>query len=118
AFVDDTRVLIFPPSRRDGEVTRQLLERAGMKCRLCFNSLALAEEISGGAGAVVLTDAGLSTPHFDQVLAELARQPPWSDLPLVLLCETGTQSPCVARVISSLTNVRLLDRPTSARTLL
>src|SRR5262249_49721057 len=93
-------------------------ERAGMKCRVCFNSAALAEEISGGAGAVVLTDAAFSTPHFDDVLAELGRQPPWSDLPLVLLCETGTQSPAVARIIGALTNGTLLDRPTSARTLL
>jgi signal transduction histidine kinase/ActR/RegA family two-component response regulator len=116
--VDDQRVLIYPPSRRDGEVTRQLLEREGLKCRVCFTSAALAEEISGGAGAVVLTDAALNTPHFDQVLTELARQPPWSDLPLVLLCEMGPQSQVAARIIQSLTNVTLLDRPTSARTLL
>jgi signal transduction histidine kinase len=116
--VDDKRVLIFPPSRRDGEVTRQLLERAGMRCRVCFSSPALAEEISGGAGAVVLTDAALNTPDFELVMTELARQPPWSDLPLVLLCEVGVQSPAVARIIGSLTNVTLLDRPTSARTLL
>src|SRR5262249_31007329 len=52
-----------------------------------------------------------------KVLAVLARQPPWSDIPIVLLAQTGAQSAASARVIESFTNVTLLDRPTSARVL-
>jgi signal transduction histidine kinase len=73
--------------------------------------------MQAGAGVLVLTDAALVAPQFSSVLAELHRQPPWSDLPVVLLCQPGAQSPVAVRAIESMTNVTLLDRPTSARTL-
>jgi two-component system, sensor histidine kinase len=115
--VNGRRVLVFPPSRRDGDVTCRLLERVGLLCRVCHSAASLAEEIDLGADAVVLTDAALTAPGFDKVLAAIARQPQWSDLPTVLLCQTGIESPGVAQVIQSMTNVTLLDRPTTARTL-
>jgi signal transduction histidine kinase len=114
----DGRVLIFPPGRRDGEVTRELMERARLKCVVCYDALSLAREMEEGAGVIVMTDVGLTAPGFEQVQAVLSRQPPWSDLPIVLLLQTGTQSPLAAQVISTFTNVTLLDRPTSARTLI
>jgi signal transduction histidine kinase len=115
--VDKRRVLVLPPGRRDGEVTRALLEQAQVQCLVCNDAPTLAREIAAGAAAVVLTDVALSAPGFDQVQAVLSCQPAWSDLPIVLLCQTGHQSAPVARAIASLTNVTLLDRPTSARTL-
>jgi signal transduction histidine kinase len=115
--VKDRRVLIFPPSRRDGDVTQGLLQRAGVACLVCYSASALAEEMSTGAGAIVMTDAALASHGFDKVLSAIAHQPPWSDLPVVLLCEAGGQSAHSARTVDSLTNVTILDRPTSARTL-
>jgi signal transduction histidine kinase len=114
--VDERRVLIFPPGRRDGEVTHDLLTRHGLSCVVCHSANTVASEIAVGAGALVLTDAALSAPGFDQVLAELTRQPLWSDLPVVLLCNASTTT-VVSNVIASLTNVTLLDRPASARAL-
>lgn len=113
--MDDRRVLIFPPTRRDGEVTRNLLQRAGLVCCVCYDGTALAKEIDAGAGAIVLTDTALAAPDIDNVRAALSRQPPWSDLPIVLLSQAGAQSP--ASIVQSLTNVTLLDRPTSVRML-
>src|SRR5581483_4384107 len=116
--MNEQRVLVFPPGRRDGEVTRELLERGGPACYVCNDPSTLATQIDAGGGALVLTDAALVTHGMDEVLAVLARQPPWSDLPVVLLIQAGTQSVVAARVAHSLTNVTILDRPTSARTLL
>jgi signal transduction histidine kinase len=116
--VDDRRVLVLPPGKRDGTVTQTLLERAGCTCFLCPNATVLASEAEAGAGAIVLTDAALVAPDIVRVVEVLSRQPPWSDLPVVLLCHTDAQSPGgVSRVLNALTNVTLLDRPTSARTL-
>jgi signal transduction histidine kinase len=78
----------------------------------------MSTEMAVGAGALVLTDAALNNGDLDPVLTQLARQPAWSDLPIVLLCQTGVQSPMATRVIGAFTNVTLLDRPTSVRTLL
>jgi signal transduction histidine kinase len=115
--LDELRVLVFPPGRRDGEVTRTLLEAAGLHCFVAYDAVTLARELETGAGTIVMTDVGLVSPRFSEVQEVLNRQPPWSDIPIVLLCQTGTQSPIAARVIQSFTNVTLLDRPTSARTL-
>jgi signal transduction histidine kinase len=115
--VDDRRVLVLPPSRRDGAVTRNLLERAGCACVIVPNATALANETNDGAGAIVLTDAALVAADIVRVLETLGRQPAWSDIPIVLLCQHDAQSPAFTRILSALTNVTLLDRPTSARTL-
>jgi signal transduction histidine kinase len=98
-------------------VTRGLLEQVGLTSCVCHDAPTLAQEIGEGAGALVLTDVALMITGFAHVLDALSRQPPWSDLPIVLLCQTGVQSPLAARIIQSFTNVTLLDRPTSARTL-
>ena len=115
--MDDRRVLIFPPGRRDGEVTRNLLTHAGLTCCVCSDAPSLADEMHCGVSVLVLTDAVLSAPKLELVLAVLARQPPWSDLPTILLCRPE-QTKLSARMIARFTNVTLLDRPTSSRTLL
>jgi two-component system, sensor histidine kinase len=115
----EQRVLIFPPSRRDGEAARELLQRAHIEAAVCRDVANLAAQIKRGAGALVLTDATLGAPNVDVVFAALAAQPPWSDLPLVLLCAPETQRVLLPpRLLCSLTNVTLLDRPASARSLL
>jgi two-component system, sensor histidine kinase len=115
--VNEQRVLIFPPSRRDGEVTCEVLGRAGLGCAVRNKAPEVAHEIDAGAGALIMTDAALAAPGIDTILASLWRQPAWSDLPIVLLCQTGPQRPLVSHILSALTNVTVLDRPTSARTL-
>lgn len=114
--MDERRVLILPPSKRDGEVTLDLLRRHGLSCIVCSSASTLADEIALGAGTLVVTDAALSAPGFNRVLSELARQLPWSDIPVVMLCHASTTS-AVSNVIATLNNVTLLDRPASARAL-
>jgi PAS domain S-box-containing protein len=113
----DYRVLMLAPTRRDGEVTRELLQRAKISCASSQGALSMAAEIETAAGAILLTDAAFSDPHIDQLLAALSRQPPWSEVPIILLCRTGSPLP-VAAVVDSLRNVTVLERPTSSRTLL
>jgi two-component system, sensor histidine kinase len=115
--VNEQRVLIYPPSRRDGEVTREVLRRAGLTCAVCQDAAAVAHEIDGGAGVLIMTDAALALPSIQAVLTSLSRQPAWSDLPVVLLCQTEPQTPAVSGIFKALTNVTVLDRPTSARSL-
>ena len=101
--MDERRVLILAPSRRDGEVTAQLLADAGLASRVCQTAAELAEQMEAGAAAIVLTDAALRVPDFDGVRAALARQPEWSDLPVVLLCQIGAPPGMLAQAIASLT---------------
>jgi signal transduction histidine kinase/ActR/RegA family two-component response regulator len=114
---NDYLVLILPPTRRDGEATRAVLERAGLECTVYEGSIALAEQIGTGMGAIVLTDALAADPGASQVMAALIRQPSWSDVPTILLSRADGQSASTTRLLASLTNVTVLDRPTSTRTL-
>jgi signal transduction histidine kinase len=115
--VNEERVLIFPPSRRDGEVTRDVLGRVHLTCTVCRDASEVAHEIDSGVGALIMTDAALAAPSIQPLLSSLGRQPAWSDLPVVLLCQAGPQSPAVAGMLKAFTNVTVLDRPASARTL-
>jgi len=114
----DLRVLVLPATRRDGEVTRVLFERAGLDCLLCDDAAALAAELAAGVGAVVLTDAVLSDPRAQLIVEALAKQPTWSDIPIVLAARAAPVLAAEARLLESLINVTLVDRPTSARTLI
>jgi signal transduction histidine kinase len=116
--VNEQQVLIWPPSRRDGEVTCDLLKRAGLACAVCSAAPDVAREIEAGTGTLIMTDAALAMPAIQVVLVSLSRQPAWSDLPVVLLCQTGPQTPAVTGIMTAFTNVTVLDRPTSARTLI
>jgi two-component system, sensor histidine kinase len=114
---NDYRVLILPPTRRDGEATRQALERAGITCVICAAPSMLAAEMGAGVGAILVTDALATHPAAQEILSTLAGQPPWSDTPTILLSATDGQSAATTRFLGSLSNVTILDRPTSIRTL-
>src|SRR5580658_3910660 len=114
----DYRVLVLAPTLRDARVTRELLERANISSSPCDGALAIATALGAGVGAILMTDAAFTDPHFDKLLEALTRQPPWSDIPVVLLCHAGPPLPLAAQMLDWLRSVTLLERPTSARTLL
>jgi two-component system, sensor histidine kinase len=117
APTDEYRVLLLPGTRRDAEVTRALLAREDLPCTLCDGAADLATHLEKGAGVVLLTDEAFHDPAIQQLMTVFQRQPPWSDVPSVLLCRTGHRSKIAAEVVSSLRNVTVLDRPTPTRTL-
>ncbi len=111
----ENRVLAVAPTRKDGEVTCALLEKAGIQCILCDDLRQFSAEILVGAGAILLTDAVVTAPGFRDVLDTLGKQPTWSDLPVVALVQGGVASPAAAQVLSSMSNVTLLERPAPTR---
>ena len=114
----DYRVLLLAPTRRDARATQELLRRANVSCASCEGAQSMAAQLAAGAGALLLTDAVFSDAHFDQLLTGLSHQPPWSDVPVLLLCHTVPPTTVSARVLDSLRNATVLERPASARTLL
>ena len=114
---EEYRVLVLAPTRRDEEATRELLRRAHITLWCCQGASALASEIENGAGALLVTDAIFGDPHIEQLLGALSHQLPWSDIPTVMLCRAGVQSPLGTRVLKALRNVTVLERPSTSRTL-
>jgi signal transduction histidine kinase len=113
----DLQVLVLPITRRDGMATSAVLSRVGLACTVCTDAAALARQIRAGAGAVIVTDAIANLDDLDSITCALSEQSSWSDLPVILLSRTDFQTAATSRLIAALSNVTVLDRPASARTL-
>jgi signal transduction histidine kinase/ActR/RegA family two-component response regulator len=114
-------VLIYAPTGRDGELSAQILERAGHWTKTCATLDDLCVAVEGGAATAVLTEEALSAHALDRVAGVLEGQPKWSDLPVVL-CSTGGDVGRVnalrQRALDGLGNVMVVERPMQTRTLL
>src|SRR4051812_34738078 len=78
-------VLVLAPLGRDGPVLRRLLDANGLTAVPCCDAEDLTGRLGAGAGAVLLTEEALTAPSAETLARALAAQPPWSDLPLLLL---------------------------------
>jgi signal transduction histidine kinase/ActR/RegA family two-component response regulator len=121
ALEDNTeRVLVFAPIGRDGSATAELLQRGGIDAKLCANLTELVKELEVGAAAVFVAEEGLYNSDIGPLLAWAAAQPPWSDLPFVVLTSRHELPAITAwrrQLISALRTVALLERPIQAITL-
>jgi signal transduction histidine kinase len=114
----DMRVLLVAPTRRDAEVTCAMLEKAGIAGEVFNDVPRLAEAVASGVGAIMLTDAALAAPGMGELFAALDEQPPWSDVPVILLTPDRQHSRATAHALEAFTNVTLVERPASARSML
>ena len=106
----EERLLILAPVGKDASLTAAKLRHAGMKCQVCRDIATLAAEIDVGAGAALVAEEALSG-GAEALASVLARQPSWSDLPILLLTRPGADSSIVSLAVSTLGNVILLERP-------
>jgi signal transduction histidine kinase len=111
----ELRILVAASTRADAAVSRAVLARAGFAGAVCTNPDEVCCELERGAGAVVLSEETLSPARFGCLADWLGRQPPWSDLPVVLLARGGPDS--LPHPVGGLGNVIVLDRPVRIATL-
>lgn len=117
ANTNELRVLVAAPTRRDGEITCELLEKEGVECIVCSGLQAVSDELTAEVGAIVLTDASLRDPALESMVAKIQQQPPWSDLPILLLTRDRVRLPSAILALEAGSNLTLLDRPSSMRAL-
>jgi signal transduction histidine kinase/ActR/RegA family two-component response regulator len=116
-------ILLLCPTGRDGPVTQKVLSRAGLDSRICSDADDLCRHLndSAAAGAAVIAEEALVRPEvLQQLLDVLARQPVWSDLPLVILTARATTGKLANSLSASLeprANVTFLERPLRVLTL-
>ena len=107
----EERVLILAPTGRDATLTGSVLERAGIGCIFCTSLEQLCEELTAGAGAVLLAEEAVAEGGNHCLIEWLANQPSWSDLPVLVLARPGADSAAVAMAMDVLGNVTVLERP-------
>ena len=105
-------MLLLAPTGRDAQLARSVLAETGIRAHACADVEALIHEISRGVGALLLSEEALADATALSRLAErLLRQPPWSDLPVLLLAHHGADSPLTRTAARTLGNVTVLERP-------
>ena len=114
----DRCVLIVVPTSKDASVTRKLLSSNGIFVAICPTFDALIQELKLGAAAILLPEEAVSLEHNTTLRGILADQPPWSDLPVLILTKRGADSTALNEVVRTFGNVTLLERPVRAATLL
>ncbi len=116
----EERVLILAPFGQDAPIMSALLDGHGYAAAVCDATSDLCREIPLGAGALLLTEEALELPTAPDLFDLLKGQPPWSELPLIILTKGGESR--VARlldlVVSAAGSVTLLERPLRQATLL
>ena len=114
----EMRVLVLAITEGDAELSETILREAGMTACICANIDQLRDELEVGAGAVVVTDDGLAAGDAAKCLIDaLARQPNWSDIPTILLCGSGADSPLAGWAMENLGGVTVLERPVRITTI-
>jgi two-component system CheB/CheR fusion protein len=111
------RVLLLAPTARDAQASRSVLSGAGIECALCTGLDHLCAEIAIGAAAIIVPEEVVLADLGERLPGALRQQPVWSDLPVILLSRIGAESPGVAKALSTLGNVSLIERPARISTL-
>src|SRR5436190_3579002 len=115
----DERVVIIAPVGQDAEAMAALLDAEGFRTEVSGGLAEGCEKLSN-AGALLLTEEALELPQVSDLLEALKAQPPWSELPLIILT-TGGESRLVKLldlIAEAAGSVTLLERPIGAATLL
>ena len=117
----ERRVVILPPSAADGAVALQVLTAAAVEAALCATPQELCATAEAGAAVLVLAEEALVGAGFQCLSDFLARQPVWSDIPLVVLTTRRPEPTTHWRTIVDLSwirNAMMLERPMRTEMLL
>ncbi|PMS36604.1 phospho-acceptor domain-containing protein [Trinickia symbiotica] len=110
----DGRALILAPHGRDAAIAAALLRQSETESIICSDLTHLSALLGDDIGCAVLTQEALCDADLGAATAWVARQPPWSDLPFIVLTQRGGLSDRIADAQSlseALRNVIFLERP-------
>jgi PAS domain S-box-containing protein len=116
----DERVLLTTPTGRDAQLISNLLGKAGLACHECSSIDDLVAEMEKAAGAAIIAEECLGPGPVARLAEALRRQPPWSEVPLIVLTSGGATTHASLRGVQMrepLGNITLLERPVRPVTL-
>ena len=113
------RLLIVAPLGRDAELMCTHLQAAGLECTVCPDLDGACLEFADGAGALIVTEEALQVEQTFRLVRSLDQQPPWSDVPIIVLAGEPTFEAKARSFgpLSTRTNVTFIDRPVRIKSL-
>ena len=85
ADVRRANVLVLAPVGRDAGACAKLVEDVGLTAKVCSDVPGLIAELGLHADVVLIAEEAFYGKAIDPVEAWVIGQPPWSDLPFVVL---------------------------------
>lgn len=104
------KVLLMPPTAKDARIARKILAERQVETHVCSSAAELCNEMADGAGAVLIAEEIL-LGSLNGVQAQLAKQPAWSDLPLLVLSHPHRPMTEAMRRLQETANVTLISLP-------
>jgi signal transduction histidine kinase len=120
ADVRRANVLVLAPVGRDAGACAKLVEDVGLTAKVCSDVPGLIAELGLHADVVLIAEEAFYGKAIDPVEAWVIGQPPWSDLPFVVLTNhnQGLRFTRFRRdLVHKLRNVSFLERPMQALSL-
>jgi signal transduction histidine kinase len=120
AQIFEQSVLIVAPTGNDAAKAAEVLAKERIASRICRDLPELCALAGDLAGALLFTQESLTPSSLKALSALLENQPPWSDVPLILLTSGGdTTAPGLTslRALGSSSTVTVLERPLRVVTL-
>lgn len=108
------KALILAPLGRDAAIAAELLGEAALKSEICPSIEALSSSLNNDVSFAVIAEEVLLTADLRTVVAWLENQPPWSDLPILVLTHHSSDvapSLDTQRLSELLGNLTLIERP-------
>src|SRR5947208_14339268 len=114
------RVIITAPVGHDAAHMATLLDTDGFETQICNGSAEHFRQIAVCAGVLLLTEEALESAQGLLLLDVLKAQPPWSELPLIILTSGGEsrRAGLLDLAAAAAGSVTLLERPINALTLM
>ncbi len=114
------RALILAPYGRDAAVASAILREAAIASTVCEDLTRLQQECVAGAGLALIVEEVLQNYDYGPLARWIDAQPPWSDLPVIVLAQRGgglERNPEASRYTRALGNVSFIERPFHPTTL-
>ena len=117
----EQRVLVLAPIGRDAQAAAQHLTENRIENIVCDDVGDLLVKLGEGAAIALVTEEAFLRGGTQTLEKWVASQPPWSDFPFIILTSRATSAATLAyrmRLLESLGNVSLLERPLNAVTMM
>ena len=116
----EMRVLILAPTGRDAALIANTLHVKNIAAGICPSVSRLIELLQEGAGAAIIAEEAISPAADGALIAWVGAQPPWSDVPFLVLTARGQASAATVRRAKELLNwgnVTPFERPVRPETI-
>jgi hypothetical protein len=85
----EDRILIVAPIGADAVNLVSILSEAGLMAIAGPDLTAVASEIESGCSVILVTEEAFNHSRYEALYAVLNKQPPWSDIPIVMIVTGG-----------------------------